>query len=145
MKHFRRNIFIIPHFQLKFISFLIALSTLQVFFLWLMSHAFFQKLEKMGETANLPVGHIYYQFIHHQEAIFHLFLFGICSVFTLLMFMGSIYLSRRVAGPIYRMKTDLENMTDNENVREIKFRKGDYFQELSKSFNKFMENKKKNG
>ena len=138
---FRRHIFIIPSFQFQFMTFLLSMSLVQVFLLWLTTKFFFRQLFKVGEDVHLPPGHIYFQFVSRQEGMFSLFLFIISLTMTLIMLVGSIYLSLKVAGPIYRMRSDLDAMVKGKDPHSIRFRKYDYFQDLSKSFNEFLEKK----
>jgi hypothetical protein len=44
-----------------------------------------------------------------------------------------LVLSNEIAGPITRLReyfTDLKNLKDEESVPELRFRKGDFFQDL---------------
>ena len=48
----------------------------------------------------------------------------------------SIKLSNRFAGPVSRLRRALENMANGEDVRELKFRRGDFWQDMAENFNR---------
>jgi nitrogen fixation/metabolism regulation signal transduction histidine kinase len=50
-----------------------------------------------------------------------------------------VFLSHRVAGPLYRMNRYLEENTGKVNPGELRFRKGDYFPELAENFNNYIK------
>ncbi len=55
----------------------------------------------------------------------------------------SIFFSHKIAGPIYRIKRDLDQMTENKEAQAklvpIRLRKHDYFKDLAESINRFIE------
>ncbi len=62
--------------------------------------------------------------------------YGLIFVFfTAIIFYG-LYLTNRIAGPIYRLKIHMENMIAGKEVEDVVFRKNDYFKDLAETFNK---------
>lgn len=57
-------------------------------------------------------------------------------VFLLVSLIITYIFSHRIAGPIYRLSEELENMIKNRELKDITFRKDDYFQEIPEQFNK---------
>ena len=47
----------------------------------------------------------------------------------------TLKLSNRFAGPMYRLRTSLKDVCDNGTTRPIKFRTGDFWQEVAGDFN----------
>ena len=61
------------------------------------------------------------------------------SIFALfLILIGGLMISHKVAGPLYRLTQHLNNH-DRSNIVPVKFRTGDYFPEIEKAFNDFLE------
>jgi hypothetical protein len=91
----------------------------------------------MGVEAGLPPDHAYYQFIQVQEGTFYRIVFAIALIVGLLLFMGGLVISHRIAGPLLRMQRELDRASTEEpfKLQTIQFRKGDYFPELAQSFN----------
>ncbi len=59
---------------------------------------------------------------------------GALAGITLLLVWG-LFMSHRIAGPIYRMVQELERMKEEGRLNRVRFRKGDYFTELGDAFN----------
>ena len=51
----------------------------------------------------------------------------------------SIFMSHRIAGPLYKLKKFFEEAAAGNLEQVITFRKGDYFKELATSYNEMME------
>jgi methyl-accepting chemotaxis protein len=47
----------------------------------------------------------------------------------------SIFISHKIAGPIYKLKKYLKLIRDEQSINKLNFRNGDYFQELAEEFN----------
>ena len=92
-------------------------------------------MQKLGLEIGLPADHVFFTFIASQKS-------SMTSVFVVTSLFVAIYLfvfgllySHRIAGPIYRLQQDLKGFTAGKPLRRIKFRKGDYFQELANAVN----------
>ena len=80
-------------------------------------------LRKNMETLNIQMG-----------------LFIFFSIFILTM--AAVLLSHRIGGPMYQLEKYLRQMARGEtSPREIRFRKGDFFHELARSFNEFQRSR----
>jgi hypothetical protein len=64
-------------------------------------------------------------------------------VFSLLV-IGGIFLSHRVAGPLYRLQIFLHQMAEskNQHLKELHFRKSDFFPELADAYNLVVKKEK---
>ena len=58
--------------------------------------------------------------------------------FTGLVFILCIFLTHRVAGPLYKLESYLKKFTEGEPIEHLKFRKGDHFHEIAEEYNKAM-------
>lgn len=54
-----------------------------------------------------------------------------------------LFYSHSMAGPVHNMKVNLQRMIDGEEVKPIRIRKGDQFQDLAALLNEFIEKKVK--
>ena len=54
----------------------------------------------------------------------------------------SVFLSHRIAGPIYKFEQTIKGCASGKNVKEIKLRKGDEFYELASAINNLIQTKK---
>jgi methyl-accepting chemotaxis protein len=60
----------------------------------------------------------------------------VLSLIVIMLFcLYSLYYSNRIAGPIYQLNKSIGRILEGEKNVEIKFRKDDYFQELSERMN----------
>lgn len=55
--------------------------------------------------------------------------------FTLLAFITCIFMTHRVAGPLYKLQKYLSSIRDGQFNGKLFFRKGDYFQEVAEDIN----------
>lgn len=58
----------------------------------------------------------------------------------LLMLLLSIYISHKIAGPVYRLERELIEIANGDYSRRIKFRSNDELQEIADNINKLLEN-----
>ncbi len=142
----KKSLLINPAFQMTIIGYASAVSAIILFAMYHLNAFAFKHFNEIGELAGLPKDHVYFEFIHMQEAtVFRTFVL-ISLMVAVVLGVGGLFISHRIAGPIYRMRKDLEKMTalnDNE-LRTIHFRKGDYFPELAETFNRLVESRRKN-
>lgn len=57
------------------------------------------------------------------------------AVFMLLTFLLSIFISHRIAGPVYKLRKYMDEFSKGNYNRKLFFRKKDYFPELADDFN----------
>lgn len=60
-------------------------------------------------------------------------------VFISTLLVLSVFVSHRIAGPLYKLKKFMEGAKDGDLSEELGFRKADYFHELSGSYNGLRE------
>jgi hypothetical protein len=93
------------------------------------------EVQAVGFDAQSP---IYLALVTHSETVLTVVL--LLSLIALVgLFVGGIYLSHKVAGPLYRLRTSIEAMEAEGALKPIKFRDGDYFQEIPILFNRMVE------
>ncbi|MCX5777890.1 MAG: hypothetical protein NTU66_01510 [Elusimicrobia bacterium] len=57
----------------------------------------------------------------------------------LILVIANIYYSHKIAGPIFRLKSQLQRKLNGEDIPAIRFRKNDPFQELAELINKVLQ------
>lgn len=130
---------IIPEFQVsivKYFAFLFLLVGLvnisSVFF-------FFYTFKNHGLAVGLSANHTFYRFIQTQEQLLYTFMGIALAVCLLILIIGGFMLSHKVAGPLYRLREHMKNFNKAESdLTRVKFRKGDYFEDIQDEFNKLV-------
>ena len=140
---FRRKFLIMPSFQLTLILWN-AMITVVIFVIVLFQvNVGMRELKKMGDNAGFHPENPFFKFIDELSGKFYshvsvAFIFGL--IVSSLM---TLYLSHKMAGPLYRMRTFFEKMSDDGKVNDISFRKGDYLSDFSAVINRALSKIKK--
>jgi hypothetical protein len=134
-KEKRRTFLINPRFQLSFMAYTVGMSALIIAIFYCANVYFFWKFNNSGVQLGLPPDHVYFQFLAEQKFKMNL-VFGVTSTiaFAALGVWG-LFLSHRVAGPVYRLCKHARDLVSGKDVGEVSFRKKDYFPELADAFN----------
>jgi len=129
---YQRRIFVInPKFQLKF-SFLVC-------FLFCVASIYYpitliDVLDKFIAHVSLTDPAKIEKLVSYKNTlIFVLALFQLG--FTALFFIICIFISHKVAGPMYKLQKFLTGIRDGEEYGKLYFRKGDYFPEIADDIN----------
>jgi hypothetical protein len=142
----KTSLLINPSFQWHIIGYAAVMSGLILASVYGLLAFAFHQFVKVGIDAGLAPDHPYFQFIQMEESAFYRIVLAIALVTGILLFLGGLLLSHRIAGPILRMQNELEHAAKTEpfKLQEIQFRKNDYFPELALAFNNLVVNWKKN-
>ena len=106
---------------------------------WYSLYQFAHAANSAGVSVDSPL----FELVDVQRHLTHA-VFAFTSVVVILMiFFGALFLSHRVAGPIYRLQRELEKLAEDSKLNEIKFRKDDYFPELAVTFNEVLAKREK--
>jgi hypothetical protein len=133
----KSSLLINPKFQWTLISYAAGVATLLLCTVYGFITYGFQQFIEIGTQLGLPKDHVYFQFIRMQEGTFNEVVLAIALVVGVVLIAGGIVVSHKIAGPVYRMQKEL-NLMSRENpveLKEIHFRKGDFFPELAEAFN----------
>ena len=134
-----KNILINPKFQLKLMG-LFGLLIFAVTLTYAIAiHLVLEDFVVMGKSAGLNSGHIFFDFISKQRSTFlNFFLVTFSGVTVVFLYVGFV-LSHRIAGPMYRLKKHMDEISQTGSLKSLKFRKDDFFQEVADSFNAIVE------
>jgi sensor histidine kinase YesM len=139
----RRVLLINPKFQLTFLFYMLVIAATIIVVLYVANVFFFRRSYEAGQTLGLPPDHIYFTFIDNQRSTMK-WIFLLASGVTMvnLTFWG-LYLSHRVAGPIYRLRKHMVELAEGKTNRDVNFRTNDFFPELAEAFNQFVKTLKR--
>lgn len=137
----RKNFIINPKLQYSFLAFSLVMSLVSISIFYLATLYLFWRFEQAGYSVGIPEGHIFYRFIDNQRSVMNTILLIAAPIITLVTCYTGIKFSHRVAGPIYRLTKHLEDLNGTNELKEVRFRKKDFFGELQNEFNKFIKGK----
>ncbi len=134
-KH-RRSIFLINRpFQLKFAffvcSWLFALSLAYPLVIYNLFDLFFRYLSRDPNGPGLAALQSF-----RQEIIFLLAAFQV--FFLVITFMISVFVSHRIAGPLYKLKNFFRQNGNGKLSPDLYFRKNDHFQDVAVEYNQMI-------
>lgn len=122
------NLLINPKFQLKLISYFIGLFLISTITLYSTTFLFFYRLKEKAINVGIPDGHIFFQFINNQQHDLDMLFLGFAGFNFILLIGVGFVISHRIAGPIYKLKTKLAQISKES--EDFKLRESDFFQEL---------------
>ncbi len=122
----KRQLIVNSKIQKVFVGYALAMGIL-FFSSGILASSFFDRIVALNAAGEDPLS---------KFDIGAFFMFMI--LVGLLIFFG-IVISNRVVGPIYRLVRHMESLQDNEELKELRFRKGDYFLEVAASYNKVVK------
>jgi sensor histidine kinase YesM len=67
------------------------------------------------------------------------FLIPVQVLFTFVVFIFMIFLTHKIAGPLYKLQQHLKRIQEGAPVSSLSFRNGDHFQELAEDVSTFLE------
>lgn len=136
MAYQRRLLLINKPFQLRFaffvVSWMIALSVTYPMIIYELFEMMGRLLTKLAVDPTLGE-----QLLSKKSDVIGLLVLLQVAVMSV-MFLVSIFLSHRIAGPIYKLSRSMELARDGKLDGPIYFRKNDHFQELAELFNSLL-------
>lgn len=136
-KKIRFRWLIYPRFQYRLIAVQSGAMVAVCGLVLLTTHSAFHSLRESGLKAGLSTNHAYFKFLDaqawliYQRVVAGLIVGAVGTAFV------SLWLSNRVAGPIVRMRGYFKSLgqSDQSSALPLKFRKGDFFDELPEEVN----------
>ena len=133
-----KSIFINPAFQINFLLISLCLITTLSSIYFLAVRYTFGQFEAMGISTGLPPSNVYFQFIDDQRSALYLTMVVSYGVMVILAGIVSYWFSHKVAGPLHRLKVSLNAMAEKGELKEISFRKDDFFRDVPHKFNEMV-------
>lgn len=135
MKNQRKVYLINPKFQLRVTSYFIALAVVNILVFYGCVYYFFDIFHSKGIEIGLPKNHVFFMFIEDQVAQMNSVFIVVAILTVFLLLIAGVLISHRIAGPMYRLNNDLREMAKNQELKNLKFREKDFFQEIPEAFN----------
>lgn len=136
MTQFSRRILLINRpFQIRFAIYVCSwLFVLSVIYPMLVSQLYDWFFKYLATDPNGPL----IPFIHksRDDMLFWLTMMQVC--FMVMTFLMSLFMSHRIAGPIYKLSKFLNGLR-NGSLAKLSFRKNDHFQEIAQDYNFMVE------
>jgi len=131
-----RNMLINPAFQLRFMAYMTLASLFSISVFYFVNTLYFNAVNAMGNELGLDSTHPYFAFIETQrELLLRIYVLLSAVSFTLLMVFG-LFISHRIAGPIYRVEKYMQSIADGErDLEPVRLRRGDFFPEIENIVN----------
>jgi len=141
MKKDRRiKVLINPAFQIKFVGFFITFFVLNfLVIVGAIRYSFF-KFGDIGMSLNLPQDHAFFELLRNQESQILILILLSTIIAIIIAFIGGVYLSHKVAGPIKNICSQFEKAREQSTRPQINIRKDDFFQELPEQINLYFSN-----
>jgi hypothetical protein len=131
----RKTLLINPPFQYRFMFWMGALAFLSILLMHISHQWFFFNLRKQALLAGIPSGHVFFQFIQDQQNEMN-WVSGLCFLgVCLLVAIFGLWLSHKIAGPMYRMKTHFQEGAKRGSPEPLHFREGDFFGDVAQAYN----------
>lgn len=132
MAFYKRSVFLInPRFQLRFSLILAGL----VFLSSLIYPVIF--IDFVNELVTKNPGFADGAVRAKQDLL--LYLVPIQLLFAVLTFIVSIFMTHKIAGPMYKLKNHLADIRQGEPVSALEFRAGDHFHDVAEEVSSFLE------
>jgi len=145
-KNRRKILLINPKFQLSMITFFSMVSMGVIFTFYGSIYYFFNIFKENGKEMGFLPGDPFFLFIDEQIFRMNFIFFVASAISMLLLFVSGLYISHKIAGPLYNLRKFLERVNAGAEEDEVHFRKGDYFLEIESLINKnikYMKSKKR--
>ena len=117
-----------PGFQIRFLAYFVGLFVISSLCFYSAIYLFFYNLKEKALAIGVPKGHVFFLYIDNQQYDLNQFLIYLVIINFLLLIIVGMVISHRVAGPLYKLKKFLSNMTSDSD--DFKLRNNDYFREL---------------
>lgn len=136
MTQFRRRVLLINRpFQIRFAIYVCSwLFVLSVIYPMLVSQLYDWFFRYLSADPNAPLIALLQK--SRQDMLFWLTLMQVC--FMLMTFLMSLFMSHRIAGPLFKLSKTLNGLR-NGSLARVGFRKNDHFQEVADDYNLMIE------
>lgn len=138
MRMTRKMYFVNPRLQFQLILGANLLALISVALIATLNAYSQSHLQSYAFALNLAPEHPFSGFLLQQEADFARLCLLIAIVQFVIFNATAIFLSHRIAGPLYRLERHLEAVGEGKAPNDVKFRKGDLYKDLADACNKVM-------
>ena len=142
-KWYQRNYLIDPKAQLKIVSLLAGVAIIASILICAIAYERLIKLGVLFNGSGVPIALLPEAFRDMANSLMDR-LIAIVLLMVVVFGVLGVLLTHRVAGPIWKLQSELKKILRGEDVHPIHFRKHDEFKELPDLINKLVAGYKKN-
>jgi hypothetical protein len=126
-------------YQSKMLQIFAGITLFQGGVFALLGFGLLENVKSVAEKAGIKEGHPFYESLRMEETFVYVaILSGIAIASMVFVWLGLKY-SHDAVGAIYRMKKDIEIMTEKKELGLLKLRRNDYFKDFENSFNELIK------
>ena len=141
----RINLLIGPRLQLRFLIVAMFCNLVVSAGFLFASYRFIDLFKQKATAVGIPSSHFFFSFMNDQASLLYT-LVGIgCFFSVVIVSVCMLYLTHKIAGPVYRIKSDLEAMLATGELKPIQLRDRDELQEVVTLLNAILAKFKKAG
>ncbi|MBN8537321.1 MAG: hypothetical protein J0M15_09725 [Deltaproteobacteria bacterium] len=134
----RKILLILPQFQLKFLRFLAVVATIVCLVFYAAIFAFIEYWKHIGVSSGLPETSVFFDFLAQMKLSLG-YILSVTLILTVAIILTlGLYMSHRIAGPIFNLIKYLNEIQTKGWVGPLFFRADDFFSELPESINSFI-------
>ena len=134
----RKRLLINPAFQASFAVYAIVATLLMVPLFIFANYYFFNLFAQKALALGLPENHELLLFAERQEVLMR-FAFLIATVVAIAInVIGAYIFSNRIAGSMYRLTNEMNQVMDLKGANPIGYRKKDHFGEVYEAYNQML-------
>lgn len=130
----RKKLLIYPNVQVGIIGFNVVLAALAIGLL-LIENIFVLSAFMGDEFRSLFEGSAAIAMIEEERQKIFWALLITSFVILVVMVVGGLVLSNRIVGPVYRLRKHLLDIAGGKDIKDLRFRKKDYFPEVADACN----------
>jgi methyl-accepting chemotaxis protein len=135
----RRRILIDSKLQLLIIGYFGFTATLPVLITYCTVRISFTNIQlSLGDARYIAMSK-FFDLMDKQIEAYTLQTIFLILLINAAFLVGGLFLSHRIAGPIYHLRMHLKKITEERQISKIRFRKADYFKDLQDSVNDFLD------
>lgn len=124
----------------KMLKIFAGMSLLQGAFFFLAAHMVVLRLESMVSDGRIPASTTdFANLLKQHETFLYLMVLGSVMVSTMVFVYMGMRFSHDAVGAIYRMKKDLMQMTESNDIKRLNMRKNDYFKDVEEVINNLID------
>jgi len=136
---FRTRYLIQPKFQLLFSGILVLIALLSALFVGFTIYLLIYMNNLTFVKYNLHMTPEFLTLLHKQGRVVIVAWLGSFSVVSVILFVAGIFLSHRIAGPLFAFTREMKKLKEGDLTARLELRKRDEFKELKAPFNQWVE------
>lgn len=134
----RKRVLVYPRFQLSIIGINIGLALFMVLIFYIENVYLYSRFRESDLKNAQAFSQLYYTLASEKALVNLIFTLTAVSIVVLMVIFGLI-LSHRVSGPLVKLKNHMDSIANGQQPTPVRFRKNDYFRDISESFNQMLE------